>query len=70
MAVDLLSKPAEKLGMPRTKLIHLAWEKLGCPPPTKALCGARIKWEATDATGPDCVVCASLLAGMESGVGG
>ena len=67
MTAASLNRPVAQ--QPRTKLIHLAWEKLGCPPPTKALCGARIKWEATDATGPDCVVCASLLAGMESGVG-
>lgn len=58
-----------KVAPPRTKLIHLAWEKRGCPPPVKALCGARIAWHAVDATGPDCVVCASLLAGMERGHG-
>jgi hypothetical protein len=54
---------------PRSKLVHLAVYRPGCPPPAKALCGARVS-EAASADGPDCVVCASLLAGIERGVGG
>jgi hypothetical protein len=54
---------------PRTKLVHLAVYRPGCPPPAKALCGARVKHSAVDAVGPDCVVCASLLAGIGRGVG-
>jgi hypothetical protein len=53
---------------PRTKLVHLAIYRPGCPPPAKALCGARVS-EAAPADGPDCVVCASLLAGIGRGVG-
>jgi hypothetical protein len=60
--------PRPNWAPPRSKLVHLAVYRPGCPPPAKALCGARVS-EAASADGPDCVVCASLLAGMESGKG-
>jgi hypothetical protein len=54
-------------GTPR--MVHLAFHRPGCPPHPIALCGARISGTPRPTAALDCVVCAAMVARLESGKG-